>query len=313
MKRCFLTVALALLGAAGLQAQQSEPPATRTLPERLNPPPLPPGATTPTPATPQVQPPSAPRLLQSPPITAPLPALPASILSWDADLKEYTTKPGEVQGHFTFFFTNVSSEPVSITSAAASCGCTVPKLPAQPWKIEPSASGEIPVTMNVAGKSGAVLKTVTINTDRGPKILTVKVNVTPPDPQAVPAAMRPMDRGKNVELAKADRQAIFKGDCASCHVEKGRGKFGKELYAASCGICHDAEHRAEMVPDLHNLKHDTNADYWKTWITLGKPGSLMPAFAQSQGGPMTELEINSLVQYLANTIPAQANRTAALK
>jgi mono/diheme cytochrome c family protein len=213
-----------------------------------------------------------------------------------------------VQGNFAFYFTNVSAKTVAINSAPASCGCTIPKLPALPWKIEPGSGGEIPVVMNVAGKTGLIQKTVTVNTDHGQKILTVKVTVTPPVLAAVPG---PMDRSKNQELAKADRQAIFRGDCASCHVEKGRAKLGKDLYAASCGICHDAEHRADMVPDLHNLKHDTNADYWKTWISLGKPGTLMPGFAQSEGGPLTPTEINSLVQYLVATVPAKAAQPVA--
>jgi mono/diheme cytochrome c family protein len=89
-------------------------------------------------------------------------------------------------------------------------------------------------------------------------------------------------------------------------VDKGRNKFGQELYVASCGICHDAEHRASAVPNLHALQHDTNADYWKTWISQGKPGSMMPAFSTSQGGPLSDAQIASLVQYLTATIPAQA-------
>jgi mono/diheme cytochrome c family protein len=115
-----------------------------------------------------------------------------------------------------------------------------------------------------------------------------------------------MDRNKNQELAKADRQAVFKGDCASCHVQPVMGKMGKDLYDKACGICHDSEHRATMVPDLHALKHDTNLDFWKTWASQGKPGTLMPAFALSEGGPLNDAQINSLAQYLSATIPAHA-------
>lgn len=321
MKRSVLSVGMALLCVATLQAQEGNQSAPRTLPARLNPvaQPVrlpPPPAAAPAPVdphaghnhgTPTPTNPTTTIVAQPVPV---MDILANTVLAWDAEMKDYTTKPGEVQGSFTFYFTNVSSKTVAITSAAASCGCTVPKLPPLPWKIEPGAGGEIPVVMNVPGKTGMIMKTVTVNTDHGRKVLTVRVNITPPDQNAL-AAMRPVDRTKNLELAKADRQAIFKGDCASCHVEKGRGKLGKELYDASCGICHDAEHRADMVPDLRNLKHDTNADYWRTWISLGKPGSLMPGFAQSEGGPLTPAEINSLVQYLATTIPAKAARPAA--
>ena len=172
----------------------------------------------------------------------------------------------------------------------------------------PGVSGAIPVTMNLAGKSGIVFKTVTVNTDKGLKTLTVKVTFEPPP---APAKITPEQRTKNQELAKADRQAVFKGDCASCHVAPAQGKMGKELYAAACGICHDAEHRATMVPDLHALKHDTNADYWKTWISQGKPNTLMPGFAASEGGPLNETQILTLVNYLSTTVPQHAAQTAA--
>jgi cytochrome c553 len=118
--------------------------------------------------------------------------------------------------------------------------------------------------------------------------------------------MTPGTRDKNQLLAKADRQAVFKGECASCHVEKAIGKVGKDLYAAACGICHEAEHRATMVTDLHSLKHETNAEYWKTWIDNGKEGSLMPAFAQRHGGPLSDQQIASLVEYLVRAIPSKA-------
>jgi len=70
------------------------------------------------------------------------------------------------------------------------------------------------------------------------------------------------------------------------------------LYQAGCAICHDAEHRAEMVPDLHTLKHPATADYWTQWITASKPASMMPAFTKSHDGPLNEQQIASLVDYL---------------
>jgi mono/diheme cytochrome c family protein len=314
MKRSFVTVGMVMLCATMLRAAEGNQPGARTLPTRLNPvaqppPPLPAAnvAVTPPPVDPHAGHNHGPTTtVQTPPPavqTPPMTALANNILAWDAELKEYKTKPGETKANYVFYFTNVSGTAVTINSAAGSCGCTVPKLPTLPWKVEAGATGEIPVEMNVAGKTGTVMKNVTVNTDKGPKVLTVKTDITPADPVA--AAARPMDRTQNIEMAKADRQAIFKGDCASCHVEKSRGKLGKELYDASCGICHDAEHRADMVPNLHALKHDTNADYWRTWISLGKPGSLMAAFAQSEGGPLTKTEIESIVQYLTTTIPSK--------
>jgi mono/diheme cytochrome c family protein len=78
--------------------------------------------------------------------------------------------------------------------------------------------------------------------------------------------------------------------------------MGQDLYAADCGICHESSHRARFVPDLHALKQVTDFDYWKTMISSGKPHTMMPAFAASQGGPLTEAQIVSLATYLNHTI-----------
>jgi len=219
-------------------------------------------------------------------------------------LKETTVAANQPIAQMVFNFTNVSTGEVSINHVGTSCGCTVAQLPAMPWKISPGTSGAIPVTMNVAGKSGMVFKTLTINTDKGWKMLSVKTTIQPP-----PARMTAGDREQNLLLAKADRQAVFKGDCASCHVEKAIGKMGKDLYDAACGICHEAEHRATMVPDLHALNHETSAEYWKVWIESGKEGSLMPAFAQRHGGPLSDQQVASLVDHMVKTIPAKPGTT----
>jgi hypothetical protein len=57
-----------------------------------------------------------------------------------------------------------------------------------------------------------------------------------------------------------------------------------------------------MVPDLHALKTPTNYEFWRIWITHGKPGSLMPAFATTDGGPLSDMQIASLASYLNESI-----------
>jgi mono/diheme cytochrome c family protein len=166
---------------------------------------------------------------------------------------------------------------------------------------------EIPISMDLRGKTGVVTKGVTIYTDRGQKVVLVKATILPGD-----NTMGALDRERNQQLALADPQAIFKGDCARCHVEPVIGKMGKELYTTACGICHEAEHRASMVPDLHALKVTPNEDYWRMFITQGKPGTLMPGFAQAKGGPLSEMQINSLVAYLVKEFPhSKTNAPAA--
>jgi mono/diheme cytochrome c family protein len=254
--------------------------------------------------------PTVPPLPAGQPVQVTQPAPPPSLdqfLAFDAETKDYHAKAGEAQAAFTFSLTNISSDNVTINFVQTSCGCTVAKLPATPWVLTPGSNGEIHVTMNLAGKSGRVTKTLTVNSDKGSKQLLVNSIIEPAPPVAVASTNMPNMPDKLVmqSVAAADRQAVFKGDCASCHVEKAKDKIGKELFATACGICHEAEHRASMVPDLHALNKPVDANYWKSWITYGRPGSLMPAFAQSEGGFLNEAQIASLVSYLSIAIPSK--------
>jgi len=232
------------------------------------------------------------------------------ILVWDAETKEYNAKTGEVSATFTFNLTNVSPAEVVINTVSTSCGCTVAKLPQQPWRLAPGTNGAIQVTADLKGKFGTLVKTVTVNSSAGSKVLTVKANIPIPPPQTQVAGQ--MNRTANQQLALGDRQAVFKGDCARCHVQPTIAKMGKELYQAGCAICHDAEHRASMVPDLHTPKQPTTRDYWHNWITAGKVGTLMPAFAQEHGGPLTKAQIASLVDYLSTDFPLTNAAPAAV-
>lgn len=76
-----------------------------------------------------------------------------------------TINQGEVVSH-TFKFKNTGSEPLIITDAKATCGCTVPKKPTEP--IAPGETGELVVEFNSAGKSGAQTKQVTVTANTNP-------------------------------------------------------------------------------------------------------------------------------------------------
>jgi cytochrome c5 len=237
-------------------------------------------------------------------VAAPAPNIPSTVdacLVWDSIHKTVPVTNGTSESHFTFNLTNISTGDVTISNATASCGCTVAQLPKTPWTITSGGHGDINVTMNVAGKSGAITKEITLVTDKGIKKLSVTTDIKAP---TVPQ-MSDVDRANNQKIALADRQAVFKGDCAKCHVEPVKGKWGKELYDTACGICHEGEHRAAMVPNLHALPQPTNADYWRYSIVHGKTNSLMPAFAVSEGGILSDMQVNALVSYLSVTIPSR--------
>lgn len=234
--------------------------------------------------------------------------IPDSIIAWDSINKDTTVPYGTPEAKFEFSLTNIASGPVVISSVATSCGCTVAKLPSQPWFLAPGSNGQIHVTMNVANKTGRVTKIVTVNSDKGTKMLLVNTTILPAT-GATSAGMG--DRARNQQIATADRQAVFRDDCARCHAQPAEGKYGKDLYVAACGVCHESDHRATMVQNLHAIPQDTNAEFWRNWITNGKVGTLMPAFAQSQGGPLTDAQISSLVRYLVVAIPSKTVQQAA--
>lgn len=221
---------------------------------------------------------------------------------WDVfSGRKYASEPSVAAATNVVTVTN-SLEPdsVAILSAHASCGCTQPQLPPLPWVLPPGTNGSIRVSVNLAGKSGSLFKTVSVTTDKGRLDLMLRVNIAAPPP---PRMLSASERAQGIAAAKIDRQAVFRGDCASCHAKDVAGKYGPVLFAQVCAVCHEANPRATMVPDLHHLKDPTSDEFWRAWITSGKAGTLMPAFSTAQGGPLDDMQIASLAAYLNKIIP----------
>lgn len=233
-------------------------------------------------------------------------------LVWDALTKEVTPKPGEEDVPVTFAVTNRSNARITIERVETSCGCTVAEIPSEPWPLDPGQGGLMKVEFDARNKSGDLTKTILVYTSAGPKTLMLKIHL-PNTPPALSSANT--ERVTNLMEASKNRQSVFQGKCVACHVTPTVGKTGKELYAAACAICHEAAHRASMVPDLKNIKFGTPVAYWEHWTRNGKPSSLMPAFEQKQGGPLTEDQIKSLVEFISTskgfpsnvTVPSPAN------
>lgn len=97
-------------------------------------------------------------------------------MSWDFG----TITEGERVEH-TFKFVNDGESDLVISSATASCGCTIPEWPKEP--IAPGEEGEIKVEFNSTGKSDLVTKDVTIlaNTNPVKTVLQIKVLIEKKD------------------------------------------------------------------------------------------------------------------------------------
>lgn len=221
---------------------------------------------------------------------------PGSRLAWSAEHLETNATFTQPAAQFSFEVTNISDAEVVINDAKGSCSCTTAQLPSKPWHLPAHGSGEVKVNVDLHGKMGTFTKTVSIiceGTTAPQKILSVTVKM--PD--------RRMFREENTKIALADRQAVFKGECAKCHAEPAKTATGHALYRQVCGICHDAHPRATAVPDLHFINHPTDVEFWKTAIANGKPGTMMPAFAASQGGPLTDAQIDELARDCLRAMP----------
>jgi hypothetical protein len=78
---------------------------------------------------------------------------------------------------YIFKFKNTGNEPLIISNAKGSCGCTVPKWPKEP--VAPGESGEIQIVYKPGKQKNQQTKsiTVTANTEPDNTILKIKANV----------------------------------------------------------------------------------------------------------------------------------------
>ena len=94
------------------------------------------------------------------------PVGPTTVMKFEhTDYEFGTVKEGEKVSH-TYTFTNTGDEPLIISSAKGSCGCTVPKWPSEP--IAPGGTGVIDVVFDSKGKPGKQAKRVTVNANTVP-------------------------------------------------------------------------------------------------------------------------------------------------
>ena len=99
-------------------------------------------------------------------------------ISFETEVMDYGTVEYNGDGLREFVFTNTGKEPLIISRAKGSCGCTVPTWPKEP--IMPGESGAIKVKYST-NRPGRFTKTVTIssNAKTPSKRLTIKGTVKP--------------------------------------------------------------------------------------------------------------------------------------
>jgi hypothetical protein len=90
----------------------------------------------------------------------------APIIKFDKLVYDFGKIKADEKVSFDFEFTNTGKTPLIISSAVATCGCTVPEIPKEP--ILAGARSKINVVFNSVGKSGLQDKVVTITANTIP-------------------------------------------------------------------------------------------------------------------------------------------------
>jgi hypothetical protein len=103
-----------------------------------------------------------------------------------AESYDFGEVPEGPQAIYSFEFTNVGDQPLIISGAQASCGCTVPD-----WSrdtIKPGGKGFVKAIYNTQGRIGQFNKNITVsynNTVEPSKILYIRGNVYKPEDKPV--------------------------------------------------------------------------------------------------------------------------------
>jgi hypothetical protein len=74
---------------------------------------------------------------------------------------------------YSYRFRNTGKNPLIVSSAVASCGCTVPEKPEEP--IKPGETGFLKVVFNSKGRVGEVHKTITVTSNAYPKFTELEL------------------------------------------------------------------------------------------------------------------------------------------
>ncbi len=73
---------------------------------------------------------------------------------------------------------------------------------------------------------------------------------------------------------------------------------GGELYVENCAVCHGVEGQGRIGASLEAFPGIDPATEIRSVVAQGIPGSLMPAWGQAQGGPLSEQDIHDVAAYI---------------
>lgn len=198
-----------------------------------------------------------------------------------------TVTEGEIVKH-TFKFQNQGAGKVKIVNTETSCGCTTASAALKEYA--PHGSGEMEVVVDTKGKKGIVVKTVTLtleNSEVEKAELSLAMKLEPP----------PHPKIGNVRNINADAA------CKSCHLESGEGQSGIFLFHRVCSQCHGKKGVGGFGRALNDPEWQKVDDaHIRNTIQGGISDKGMPSFVDGVAPPLTEAQIDSLVQYIRSLV-----------
>jgi len=146
-------------------------------------------------------------------------------------------------------------------------------------RLRPGETGEIKVSVDVRGKQGYISKTVKVDTN------------DPKNPVSILSVRMYLKDRVHMNHYKAAE--IFGEKCRDCHIEKGRGLNGWDLFKADCFMCHNAGRNASLTEMSKKPEK-----YLLRIIREGVENTVMPGWEKRSGGPLDEAEIRSLIDLI---------------
>ncbi len=84
--------------------------------------------------------------------------------------------------------------------------------------------------------------------------------------------------------------------------EGGDSERGAELYQAYCAMCHGEDGRGRVGANLQAFPGIAVDAAIQQTIANGVSGSVMPAYSDSQGGPLSDVDISDIAAYLTGVL-----------
>jgi len=124
-----------------------------------------------------------------------------AVLSFETTAHEFGPIPEGTLATREFRFKNTGNQPLVIADAQASCGCTTPEWTRAP--VLPGRGGLVKAVYNSAGRPGVFAKTITVSSNGGTVVLSLKGTVLTKEEQRAQLTPAQLAASPRLELERA--------------------------------------------------------------------------------------------------------------